>query len=109
MSRALRRQQMIQKPPAKGPSFRPGGARPAKKQPSGDGEAPRKRSFVERIPIFGPGLRDIIAELRKVTWPTREETTRLGVAVIVVSVTIGLLLGGIDLGFNWLVDNTLLR
>jgi preprotein translocase subunit SecE len=109
MSRALRRQQMIQKPPSKGPSFRPG-ARPAKKQPAGgDGEAPRKRSFFERIPIVGGGLRDIVSELRKVTWPTREETTRLGVAVIIVSVTIGLLLGGIDLGFNWLVDNTLLR
>jgi preprotein translocase subunit SecE len=52
---------------------------------------------------------EIGSELRKVTWPTREETTRLGIAVIVVSVTIGLALGGVDLGFNWLVDNTLLR
>jgi len=49
------------------------------------------------------------SELKKVTWPTREETVRLTAVVLVVSITIGLLLGGVDLGFNWLVDNTLLR
>ncbi len=48
-------------------------------------------------------------ELRKVSWPTREETTRLTFAVVVVAVAIGLALGGVDLGLNWLVDNTLLR
>ena len=51
----------------------------------------------------------MISELRKVSWPTREETTRLTVAVVVVAIVIGMLLGGIDVGFNWLVDNTLLR
>ena len=49
---------------------------------------------------------DIVSELKKVTWPTREETTRLTVAVVIVAVAIGLLLGGVDIGFNWLVDNT---
>jgi preprotein translocase subunit SecE len=29
--------------------------------------------------------------------------------VVVVSVAIGLALGGVDLFFNWLVDNTILR
>lgn len=109
MSRALRRQQLIQKPPSKGPSFRPGGQRPAKKQQAASGEAPRKRSLVERIPIVGGGVRDVLVELKKVTWPTREETTRLGIAVIAVSIAMGILLGGVDVGFNWLVDNTLLR
>jgi preprotein translocase subunit SecE len=54
-------------------------------------------------------IRDIISELKKVTWPTREDTTRLTVAVLVVSITIGLALGAVDIGFNWLVENTLLR
>jgi preprotein translocase subunit SecE len=44
-----------------------------------------------------------------VTWPTREETTRLTLAVVVVALSIGLVLGGVDIGFNWVVDHTLLR
>ncbi|MBI2724306.1 MAG: preprotein translocase subunit SecE [Chloroflexi bacterium] len=54
-------------------------------------------------------VRDIFSELRKVTWPTREETLRLTVAVLAVSITIGMLLGGVDIGLNWVVDRTLLR
>jgi preprotein translocase subunit SecE len=37
-------------------------------------------------------LRETRSELRKVVWPTREETTRLTVVVIAISVTIGLIL-----------------
>ncbi|NNJ12530.1 preprotein translocase subunit SecE [Chloroflexales bacterium ZM16-3] len=37
-------------------------------------------------------LRETRSELRKVVWPTRDETTRLTVVVIAVSVTIGLIL-----------------
>ncbi len=36
-------------------------------------------------------------EIRKVTWPTRTEVIRLTVAVIAISVIVGLFLGGIDL------------
>jgi preprotein translocase subunit SecE len=108
MSRALRRQPLVQKPPAKSPSFRPSGARPTKKQtPAAAAEAAKHLSFYDRY--VPKAVRDVINELRKVTWPTREETTRLTVAVVVVSVVIGLSLGGVDIGFNWLVDNTLLR
>ena len=107
MSRALRRQPLVQKPPAKTPPFR-AGARPVKKQEStATAEALKHGSAYDRfMPKF---FRDIISELRKVTWPTREETTRLTVAVVAVSLTIGMVLGGIDIGFNWVVDHTLLR
>ena len=110
MSRAMRRQPMITKPPAKGPSFKPGGQRPSKRQQSAAAQETerRKRGF-ERIPIFGKGIANIVAELKKVTWPTREETVRLGIAVIIISVVIGLALGGVDVFFNWLVDKTLLK
>ncbi|MEI6775515.1 MAG: preprotein translocase subunit SecE [Chloroflexales bacterium] len=37
-------------------------------------------------------VRETRGELRKVVWPTREETTRLTVVVIAISVTIGLIL-----------------
>ena len=109
MSRAIRRQQQLKKPPPRQQSFKPVGPRPQKKLDTSAAavEARAKRTFYDRVV---PGFaRDIIAELRKVTWPTREETTRLGFAVIVVSVAMGLALGGVDLGFNWLVDNTLLK
>jgi preprotein translocase subunit SecE len=52
---------------------------------------------------------DIISELRKVTWPTRRETTNLTGVVIIVSLALGVLLGGADLLFGWLVEQTLLR
>jgi preprotein translocase subunit SecE len=108
MSRALRRQPMIQKPPARSPSFRPATSRPQKQSAAAAAEAARKRSLLERLPL-GRSIQDVISELKKVSWPTREETTRLTIAVIVVAAVIGLLLGGVDLGFNWLVEQLLLR
>jgi preprotein translocase subunit SecE len=106
MSRALRRQPLVQKPPARSPGFRT--ARPVRKATSAAAvEAAKKRSLYDRLmPRF---IQDILSELRKVSWPTREETIRLTMVVVVVSVAIGMLLGGVDVTFNWLVDNTLLR
>lgn len=51
---------------------------------------------------------DIIAELRKVTWPTREDTWYLTVVVLVVSIAFGAFLGGVDVFFNWAIDRTLI-
>lgn len=45
-------------------------------------------------PKFGA---DIIDELKKVTWPTRQETIRLTLIVIVISLIIGLYIGIIDI------------
>ncbi|KAA0233420.1 preprotein translocase subunit SecE [bacterium] len=47
---------------------------------------------------------DIISELRKVTWPTFAETRYLTVVVAIVAVAVGILLGGIDLLFGWIVE-----
>jgi preprotein translocase subunit SecE len=52
---------------------------------------------------------DIISELRKVVWPSRQEAMHLTMVVVIVSAILGALLGGIDIGFGWLIDNTLLR
>ena len=51
---------------------------------------------------------DTIMELRKVVWPTRQETVRLTMMVLIVCVVIGLLLGAIDYGFAELVTNIFL-
>ena len=42
---------------------------------------------------------EVASELRRVTWPTREETMRLTLMVLAVSAVVGVFLGLIDLGF----------
>ena len=42
---------------------------------------------------------EVFSELRKVTWPSRQEATRLTVLVIALSATIGVFLGLIDMLF----------
>jgi preprotein translocase subunit SecE len=50
------------------------------------------------ISSVAPGrfLKEVVAELKKVTWPTREETVKLTVVVIVISVVVGAFIGGLD-------------
>lgn len=61
---------------------------------------PKKRRFT----FFS----DVIGELRKVAWPSREETIRLSLIVIGLCLVMGAVLGGIDFGFSWLVQQVLL-
>lgn len=49
-----------------------------------------------RFKIFG----EVISELRKVVWPTKEEAIRLALFVLALSIALGLLLGAIDYGFT---------
>ena len=49
-------------------------------------------------------LRQTQDELRKVTWPTRNEVMRLTVVVIVVSIIVGLFIGGLDFVFTSLLQ-----
>jgi preprotein translocase SecE subunit len=51
---------------------------------------------------------DIVSELRKVTWPSREDTTYLTFVVLVVAAAFGLFLGGIDMFFNWVIERTII-
>jgi len=51
---------------------------------------------------------EIIAELKKVVWLSRREALYLTVLVLIVAVTVGIVLGAIDLGFTELVDKLLL-
>ena len=47
---------------------------------------------------------EAFAELRRVTWPSRQETVRLSIMVIAVAAAVGVILGVIDLGFSRLMD-----
>lgn len=52
-------------------------------------------------------IEEVRTELSKVVWPTRKETIRLTLLVIVVSLTVGFFIGGLDILFVTLVDNLL--
>jgi preprotein translocase subunit SecE len=47
---------------------------------------------------------ETISELKKVVWPTRQETTYLTTIVIVVTAAVALALYVIDLGFSKLMN-----
>lgn len=53
-------------------------------------------------------FKEVQAELSKVVWPTREQTIRYSILVIVVAVTVGLFLGALDYGLT-LLTNFLLK
>ena len=48
--------------------------------------------------------RDVIEELKKVTWPTRKETIQLTTIVIVISLLIGAYIGIIDVLLTKLLE-----
>ena len=58
-----------------------------------------------RITTF---LKEARLELRKVAWPTRTQTIRYTVAVILMSLVIAALLGGFDFIFTYLLNAFLL-
>jgi preprotein translocase subunit SecE len=41
-------------------------------------------------------LQEVRVELEKVVWPTREQTIKLTMIVIIVTILVGFFLGGID-------------
>ena len=47
---------------------------------------------------------EIAQELRRVTWPNRQETMRLTIMVLAVAGSVGVFLGLVDLGFGRLFN-----
>ena len=99
MSREMRRHPAVGKPPKRGRGGIPRAATRAV-------PARAKRGILSWRPRW---ITDIITELRKVVWPSRQDTVHLTVVVLVVAAIIGAALGGLDLGFAWLVEHVLLR
>ena len=52
-------------------------------------------------------IRDSKEELLKVTWPSKEKTINSTILVISVSIAIAAFLGGLDYGFNKLLEYVL--
>lgn len=51
---------------------------------------------------------EVVAELRKAHWPSRQEALRLSVLVFIVCATVGAILGALDYGFFRLFSDLLL-
>ncbi|MEE8619822.1 MAG: preprotein translocase subunit SecE [Dehalococcoidia bacterium] len=62
---------------------------------AGTRSAPAKKS---RFSFFA----EVIAELRKAHWPTRQEALRLSLLVLLVCAVVGAILGGLDYVFTQL-------
>ena len=48
-------------------------------------------------------FRDVVAEFKKVTWPTRQAVTNSTTVVIVVVFVIAIFLGAVDIGLSRVV------
>ncbi len=51
-----------------------------------------------KVPTVNPVqfFREVVSELKKVTWPSREETMKLTAVVIALSIIVGIFIGGLD-------------
>jgi len=63
------------------------------------------------MPNINPAkfLSEVKTELTKVTWPTRPQVTRLTMVVILISLAVGLFVGGLDFVFTKVVAIILKR
>ena len=61
---------------------------------------PTQRSIGARLGLF---YRQVIAELRKVVWPTRSQLITYTAVVLVFVAFIIAVISVLDLGFGWLV------
>ena len=66
---------------------------------SGTIDIPRKGFYCMKTVSIPPVrfIQEVITELKKVTWPTRQETIKLTMVVVTVSAGIGLFVGGLDI------------
>jgi preprotein translocase subunit SecE len=54
-------------------------------------------------------LKEVRIEIKKVNWPTRQETIRYTLIVIGVSVGVAIFLGGFDFVFTTILNRFILR
>ena len=49
-------------------------------------------------------LKEVRVELKRVTWPTRQQTIKYTLIVIGLSLAVAAFLGGLDFLFSWLLN-----
>lgn len=57
-----------------------------------------EKPAVPKVPSIAPVtfFQEVVSELKKVTWPSRDETMKLTAVVIALSVIVGIFIGGLD-------------
>ena len=60
--------------------------------------------FLRRVQEF---VREVVAEFRKVAWPSRQELINSTVVVITVTVVVSVFLGGVDVALARIVERIL--
>ena len=107
----------VVKPPATPAGQKAGTSRPVPRPPAAAARrppaaAPAASRFGRLANLRGRSLpqapttkffRESLSELKKVHWPSREQTTQMTIIVIVVSLATGGILGGLDFGFAQLI------
>ena len=104
MSRAIRRQQAATPKEGAVKKRSLGIRQPRPTRGARPPSQPRRRLRLAQPRWF----EEIISELKKVSWPSRDEVIYLTTVVIIVSLSVGIVLGGIDIFFNWFIDKLLL-
>lgn len=70
------------------------------------------RGFLETmgnlLPKITTFLKEVRVELKKVNWPTKQETVKYTLIVIGVSLAVAIFLGGLDFVFTWLINKFVL-
>lgn len=64
------------------------------------GQSPQKKGFIARILLF---YRQVVAEMRKVVWPTRNELITYTIVVVVFVVSFAALVLVFDIGVSKVV------
>jgi len=54
-------------------------------------------------------LKEVRLEMKKVNWPTREETIRYTLIVVGISLTVAIFLGGLDILFQFILQKLIVR
>lgn len=108
MRRELRRHP-VQGKPAKNPNRAPRTPRPGGGARIAPGAAAQDHTVRYLPGVLQPAwFREIWTELKKVQWPSRQETINLTIVVVVVAALLGVVMGGLDASFNWILERTLL-
>lgn len=53
-------------------------------------------------------IKETRLEMKKVIWPTRQEAVRYTIAIVLISSTVALFLGGLDFLFQWILNKFVL-
>ena len=54
-------------------------------------------------------LREVRLEMKKVNWPTRQETFRYTVVVVAASAAVAFFLGGLDVFFQFVLERFVIK